>query len=66
MAMKLCECGKTDFRIVISKANDHQSDYGNDNPTRYAAEELTMFLFQATKTVFPIIFDTDEKKAVKL
>ncbi|MCL1794113.1 MAG: DUF4838 domain-containing protein [Oscillospiraceae bacterium] len=53
MSNTLCENGKANYRIVISK--------NFDQAVRYAAEELAMFLYRATKTAFPASFDDSEK-----
>ena len=58
MAIKLCENGHTDYRIIISKSYEPS--------LRYAAEELTMFLFKATKTAFTIGLDDSEKTGCEI
>ena len=52
MSIKLCENGNTKYKIIISA--DH------DSATRYAAEELSMFLYKATKTAFIVGFDDSD------
>ncbi|MCL2159312.1 MAG: DUF4838 domain-containing protein [Oscillospiraceae bacterium] len=54
MAIILCENGKTSYRIIIPK--------DSDPAVRYAASELTMFLYKAAKTAFPIGYDDSEKQ----
>ena len=56
--IKLCENGHTDYRIIIPK--------NHDAATYYAAEELTMFLYKATKTAFIIAFDDSEKTGCEI
>ncbi|MCL2775355.1 MAG: DUF4838 domain-containing protein [Oscillospiraceae bacterium] len=56
--LKLCENGHTDYRIIIPK------DY--DAVTRYAAEELSMFLYKAAKTAFTMGFDDSEKTGCEI
>jgi hypothetical protein len=58
MAHTLCESGKTNYRIIIAK------DY--DPAVKYAAEELSMFLYRAAKTAFAIGFDDSEKAGCEI
>ena len=54
----LCENGKTNYRIVISK------DSGP--AVHYAARELSMFLYRAAKTAFAVGLDDSEKKGCEI
>ena len=49
----LCENGKANYRVIIAK--------DPEPAVRYAAEELTMFLYRASKTAFAAGFDDSEK-----
>ena len=58
MANILCENGKANYRIIISK------DF--DPAVKYAAEELSMFLYRSTGTAFAVGFDDSEKVGSEL
>lgn len=51
--IKLCENGRTEYRIIISAEHDAA--------TRYAAEELSLFLYKTSKTAFTAGYDDSEK-----
>ena len=49
----LCENGNANYRVIIAK--------DPEPAVRYAAEELIMFLYRASKTAFTADFDDSEK-----
>ena len=51
--LKLCENGNARYKIIIPE--------NHDAATRYAADELSMFLYRASKTAFVIGFDGAEE-----